>query len=622
VALFSFTEQARRKPMSKEKRAIAAVSKEGEIIDLSLVKENDAVERYIYFDDPEGRKIYWHSTAHIMAQAVKRLYPEAKLGVGPAIEEGFYYDFDIPGGIEETALKAIEKEMKKIIKENLPFVRKEASKEEARDIFEKRGEKYKLEILEEIPEERVSIYQNGEFVDLCRGPHVPSTGFIKAFALLSVAGAYWKGKAENPMLQRIYGISFESKEELQAYLERLEEARKRDHRRLGKELDLFSLHEEGPGFPFFHPKGMIIINTLIDFWRKEHLKRGYQEIRTPIMLDRKLWERSGHWEHYRENMYFTQIENREFAIKPMNCPGGILVYQTRLRSYKELPLRIAELGLVHRHELSGVLHGLMRVRCFTQDDAHIYMEPHQVKDEIIGVIRLADFFYRLFNFDYEVELSTRPEKAMGSDEMWELATSSLEEALKELNLPYRVNEGEGAFYGPKIDFHLRDSLGRRWQCGTIQLDFSMPEKFDLSYIGKDGARHRPVMLHRTVLGSIERFLGILIEHFAGAFPLWLAPVQVVILPIAERHLSYAQKVKATLLEREIRTELDDENATLGAKIRKAQNSKIPYILIVGDKEEQEEKVSVRKRKEGDIGSLTLEKFIANIQEAINKKSVE
>lgn len=608
--------------MSKEKRAIAAVSKEGEIIDLSLVKENDAVERYIYFDDPEGRKIYWHSTAHIMAQAVKRLYPEAKLGVGPAIEEGFYYDFDIPGGIEETALKAIEKEMKKIIKENLPFVRKEASKEEARDIFEKRGEKYKLEILEEIPEERVSIYQNGEFVDLCRGPHVPSTGFIKAFALLSVAGAYWKGKAENPMLQRIYGISFESKEELQAYLERLEEARKRDHRRLGKELDLFSLHEEGPGFPFFHPKGMIIINTLIDFWRKEHLKRGYQEIRTPIMLDRKLWERSGHWEHYRENMYFTQIENREFAIKPMNCPGGILVYQTRLRSYKELPLRIAELGLVHRHELSGVLHGLMRVRCFTQDDAHIYMEPHQVKDEIIGVIRLADFFYRLFNFDYEVELSTRPEKAMGSDEMWELATSSLEEALKELNLPYRVNEGEGAFYGPKIDFHLRDSLGRRWQCGTIQLDFSMPEKFDLSYIGKDGARHRPVMLHRTVLGSIERFLGILIEHFAGAFPLWLAPVQVVILPIAERHLSYAQKVKATLLEREIRTELDDENATLGAKIRKAQNSKIPYILIVGDKEEQEEKVSVRKRKEGDIGSLTLEKFIANIQEAINKKSVE
>ncbi|WP_369019236.1 threonine--tRNA ligase [Thermatribacter velox] len=608
--------------MSKEKRAIAAVSKEGEIIDLSLVKENDAVERYIYFDDPEGKKIYWHSTAHIMAQAVKRLYPEAKLGVGPAIEEGFYYDFDIPGGIEETALKAIEKEMKKIIKENLPFVRKEASKEEARDIFEKRGEKYKLEILEEIPEERVSIYQNGEFVDLCRGPHVPSTGFIKAFALLSVAGAYWKGKAENPMLQRIYGISFESKEELQAYLERLEEARKRDHRRLGKELDLFSLHEEGPGFPFFHPKGMIIINTLIDFWRKEHLKRGYQEIRTPIMLDRKLWERSGHWEHYRENMYFTQIENREFAIKPMNCPGGILVYQTRLRSYKELPLRIAELGLVHRHELSGVLHGLMRVRCFTQDDAHIYMEPHQVKDEIIGVIRLADFFYRLFNFDYEVELSTRPEKAMGSDEMWELATSSLEEALKELNLPYRVNEGEGAFYGPKIDFHLRDSLGRRWQCGTIQLDFSMPEKFDLSYIGKDGARHRPVMLHRTVLGSIERFLGILIEHFAGAFPLWLAPVQVVILPIAERHLSYAQKVKATLLEREIRTELDDENATLGAKIRKAQNSKIPYILIVGDKEEQEEKVSVRKRKEGDIGSLTLEKFIANIQEAINKKSVE
>lgn len=608
--------------MNKEKRAIAAILKEGKIVDLNFVKESDEVKRYIYFEDPEGKKIYWHSTAHIMAQAVKRLYPEAKLGVGPAIEEGFYYDFDIPGGIEETALKDIEKEMKKIIKENLPFVRKEVSKEEAKNIFQERGEKYKLEILEEIPEDKVSIYQNGEFVDLCRGPHVPSTGFIKAFSLLSVAGAYWKGKAENPMLQRIYGISFESKEELQAYLKRLQEARKRDHRRLGKELDLFSLHEEGPGFPFFHPKGMIIINTLIDFWRKEHLKRGYQEIRTPIMLDKKLWERSGHWEHYRENMYFTQIENREFAIKPMNCPGGILVYQTRLRSYKEFPLRIAELGLVHRHELSGVLHGLMRVRCFTQDDAHIYMEPHQVKDEIIGVIELADFFYRLFNFDYEVELSTRPEKAMGSEEMWEMATSSLEGALKELHLSYRINEGEGAFYGPKIDFHLRDSLGRRWQCGTIQLDFSMPEKFDLSYIGKDGARHRPVMLHRTVLGSIERFLGILIEHFAGAFPLWLAPVQVIVLPIAERHISYAKKVREILLEKEVRVELDDENATLGAKIRKAQNSKIPYILIVGDKEEQEGKVSVRKRKEGDVGSLTLERFMENIQEEINKKSVD
>ncbi len=608
--------------MNKEKRAIAAVLKEGKIVDLNSVKEGDEIERYIYFEDPEGKEIYWHSTAHIMAQAVKRLYPKAKLGVGPAIEEGFYYDFDIPGGIEETALKEIEKEMKKIIKENLPFIRKEVSKEEAKKIFQERGEKYKLEILEEIPEDKVSIYQNGEFVDLCRGPHVPSTGFIKAFSLLSLAGAYWRGKAENPMLQRIYGISFEGKEELQAYLKRLQEARKRDHRRLGKELDLFSLHEEGPGFPFFHPKGMIIVNTLVDFWRKEHLKRGYQEIRTPIILDRKLWERSGHWEHYRENMYFTQIENREFAIKPMNCPGGILVYQTRLRSYKEFPLRIAELGLVHRHELSGVLHGLMRVRCFTQDDAHIYMEPHQVKNEIIGVIELADFFYRLFNFDYEVELSTRPEKAMGSEEMWEMATSSLENALKELSLSYRINEGEGAFYGPKIDFHLRDSLGRRWQCGTIQLDFSMPEKFDLSYIGKDGNRHRPVMLHRTILGSIERFLGILIEHFAGALPLWLAPVQVIVLPIAERHIPYAKKVREIILNKEIRVELDDENATLGAKIRKAQNNKIPYILIVGDKEEQEGKVSVRKRKEGDIGSLTLERFMEDIQEAINKKSVD
>jgi threonyl-tRNA synthetase len=424
------------------------------------------------------------------------------------------------------------------------------------------------------------------------------------------------------MLQRIYGISFDSEEKLKAYLERLEEAKRRDHRRLGRDLDLFSLHEEGPGFPFFHPRGMVVINTLLDLWRKEHRKRGYQEIRTPIILERSLWERSGHWDHYRENMYFTTIDNREFAIKPMNCPGGILVFQSRLRSYRELPLRMAELGIVHRHELSGVLHGLMRVRAFTQDDAHIYMEPHQVKQEIIGVIDLALYFYRLFRFEYEVELSTRPEKSIGSDEMWEMATSALREALEEVGIPYTVNEGEGAFYGPKIDFHLRDCLGRRWQCGTIQLDFAMPEKFDLVYIGADGERHRPVMLHRTILGSIERFLGILIEHFAGAFPVWLSPVQVTVLPVAERHIPYAREVADLLAQRDIRVECDEENATLGAKIRKAELGKVPYILVAGDREVEHRTVSVRRRRVGNLGNMELEGFLRHLQQEIEEKTVD
>lgn len=605
----------------RPENALAAVSENGELLDLDRVG-GKRVARYVSFDDREGKEVYWHSTSHIMAQAVKRLFPEAKLGVGPAIEEGFYYDFDLPQTLSDADLPRIEEEMRCIIAEDIPFRRREITKAEAQKLFAERGERYKLEILDEIDDTTVSVYEQGEFVDLCRGPHVPRTSYIKAFKLLSVSGAHWRGKEGNPMLQRIYGISFDSEEKLKLYLERLEEAKRRDHRRLGRDLDLFSLHEEGPGFPFFHPKGMVIINTLLDLWRQEHQKRGYQEIRTPIILERSLWERSGHWDHYRENMYFTKIDEREFAIKPMNCPGGILVFQSRLRSYRELPLRLAELGIVHRHELSGVLHGLMRVRSFTQDDAHIYMEPHQVKQEIIGVIDLALYFYRLFRFDYEVELSTRPEKSIGSDEMWEMATRALREALEEVQIPYTVNEGEGAFYGPKIDFHLRDCLGRRWQCGTIQLDFAMPEKFDLVYIGEDGARHRPVMLHRTILGSIERFFGILIEHFAGAFPVWLSPVQVVVLPVAERHIPYAREVEAFLAERHIRVQCDEENATLGAKIRKAELEKIPYILVVGDKEVTNRQVSVRRRREGNLGAMELASFLERILREITEKVVE
>ncbi len=603
----------------KSKEAIAAVTEDGRLVDIG---REEKIKDYLSFADEAGREIYWHSTSHIMAQAVKRLFPEAKLAIGPAIEEGFYYDFDLPRPLTDEDLEEIEKEMRKIIQEDLPFKRREVSREEAQKIFAERGETYKVEILEEIGESEVTLYEQGEFLDLCRGPHVPSTGYIKAFKLLSVSGAYWRGREDNPMLQRIYGISFDSEEKLQEFLKRREEAKRRDHRRLGRELDLFSLHEEGPGFPFFHPRGMVVINALLDLWRKEHLKRGYQEVKTPMILERALWEQSGHWEHYRDNMYFTKIDDRDFAIKPMNCPGGILIFKSQLHSYRELPLRWAELGLVHRHELSGVLHGLMRVRCFTQDDAHIFMEPHQIKQEIIGVIELADYFYRLFDFTYEVELSTRPENSMGSDEMWDLATRSLEEALKELEIDYRVNPGEGAFYGPKIDFHLRDCLGRRWQCGTIQLDFAMPEKFDLYYIGEDGNRHRPVMLHRTVLGSIERFLGILIEQFAGAFPLWLAPVQVVILPIAERHIDYAREIKDIIFSEEIRVEINDENATLGAKIRKAEVEKVPYLAIIGDREMENRTLSIRKRKKGDIGSFTLDELLKNLKREIEEKVVD
>lgn len=578
----------------------------GKPADLAVPLPPEATVEFLTFADDDGKDIYRHSSAHIMAQAVKRLFPEAKLAIGPPIADGFYYDFDVPRPFTPEDLERIEAEMEHIIRADLPITRFELSRDEARAMFEELKENYKVEIIDELPPDTViSCYRQGEFTDLCVGPHVPTTAYIRAVKLLSVAGAYWRGDERNKMLQRIYGTSFPKKALLDEYLFRLEEAKRRDHRRLGAELDLFSVHEEGPGFPFFHPKGMVLRNELESFWRKEHRRRGYQEIRTPIVLRRELWERSGHWDHYKENMYFTVIDDDNFAIKPMNCPGGILVYQRRVHSYKELPIRLAEMGLVHRHELSGVLHGLMRVRCFTQDDAHIFCRRDQVKDEILGIIDLVEFFYRgVFGFSYHVELSTKPEKAMGDDAIWELATDALKDALEARGLVYKVNEGDGAFYGPKIDFHLRDSLGRTWQCGTIQLDFLMPEKFDLFYIGEDGQRHRPVMLHRVVFGSIERFIAILTEHFAGAFPVWLAPVQVRVLPIADRHAAYGAEVTRFLEEAEIRVELDARNEKINYKIREAQVQKIPYMLVIGDREVAEHTVAVRHRSAGDLGAMT------------------
>jgi threonyl-tRNA synthetase len=572
---------------------------------------------FLTFDDEEGRQVYWHSTAHVMAQAVQRLYPGTKLAIGPAIEEGFYYDFASPHTFAPEDLGAIEAEIQRIISSDLPFERREISREEARRLFAERGEIYKLELLEDLPaDEPVSVYAQGEFVDLCRGPHVPSTGYIGAVKLLSLAGAYWRGSETREMLQRIYGVSFPRAEQLEEYLRKVEEARRRDHRRLGPQLEIFSLHEEGPGFPFFHWKGMVLRQELEDFWRREHRRRGYLEIKTPILLSRELWERSGHWEHYRNNMYFTEIEGKSFCIKPMNCPGAILVYRSRQHSYRDLPLRLAELGLVHRHEKSGVLHGLLRVRCFTQDDAHIFLLPSQIKEEIIGVIDLIDYFYRIFGFSYFVELSTRPPDAMGSPGVWEKATQALREALEAKGLPYRINEGEGAFYGPKIDFHLRDCLGRTWQCGTVQLDFLMPEKFDLIYIGEDGQKHRPAMIHRVVFGSLERFIGILTEHYGGAFPLWLAPVQVKVLPIADRHHDWARAVADRLSEAGARVQVDERNEKIGYKIREAQLEKIPYMLVIGDREVAAGTVSVRSREAGDQGSLPLEEFVRRVVEEI------
>lgn len=592
----------------------------GKVVDLDHPLEEDSAIKIFTFNDDQGKHVFRHSSAHLMAQAVRNIFPAVKLGIGPAIEEGYYYDFDSEHKFIPDDLAKIEQEMQRLVKEKLPFKRKELPREAAVEFFRNQGEEFKEELIDNLPnDEEISFYTQGDFTDLCAGPHVPHTGYLKACKLLSVAGAYWRGNENNPQLQRIYGTSFPKKSQLEEYLHRLEEAKKRDHRKLGTQLELFAMVEEGPGFPIFLPKGMILRNQLENFWRQEHEQAGYLEIKTPIILNRGLWERSGHWDHYQENMYFTQIDEQDFAIKPMNCPGGMLVYRQQQHSYRDLPLRTAELGLVHRHEMSGVLHGLMRVRAFTQDDAHIFMLPEQITEEIKHVIKLVDKFYNIFGFKYHVELSTKPEKSMGSDESWEKATSALERALKEMNMAYVINEGDGAFYGPKIDFHLEDCLGRTWQCGTIQLDFLMPEKFDLSYIGEDSQKHRPVMIHRVVFGSIERFIGILIEHYAGAFPAWLAPVQAQVLPIADRFNNYAHQIKETMAAKGIRVEVDDRNEKIGYKIRQGQIAKIPYMLIVGEKEENERTVSVRQREKGDIGAVPLERFIEDLSAEIKEK---
>lgn len=601
-------------------RVACAGEVDGELVDLRTVVDKDCNLNILTFESEGGAWAFHHTTSHIMAQAIKRLYPGVKLAIGPSVADGFYYDVDSEIPLTAEDLVKIEAEMKKIVKEALPITRFTKSREEAIAYFKEKEEPYKVELIEDLPEDaEISFYQQGEFVDLCAGPHLMSTKPIKAFKLTSLAGAYWRGSEKNKMLTRIYGTSFTKKADLEEYLNRMEEAKKRDHRKLGKELGLFMMREEGPGFPFFLPKGMVLKNTLLDYWREIHRKNGYVEISTPIMLSRHLWETSGHWDHYKENMYTTVIDDTDFAIKPMNCPGGILVYQSEPRSYRDLPLRMGELGLVHRHEKSGQLHGLMRVRCFTQDDAHIFMMPEQIRDEIKGVARLIDEVYQLFGFKYHVELSTRPEDSMGSDEDWEMATEALRGALDDLGLPYVVNEGDGAFYGPKIDFHLEDSIGRTWQCGTIQLDFQLPLRFNCEYIGADGEKHRPIMIHRVAFGSIERFIGILIEHFAGAFPTWLSPVQVKVLPISDKYMEYGEKVKAALEAANIRTEIDTRAEKIGYKIREARLQKIPYMLVVGAKEEEENTVSVRSRFAGDEGAKSLDDFIAAITEEIKNR---
>ena len=592
----------------------------GEVKDLTTPVTEDCSLNILTFDSEGGRHTYWHTASHIMAQAVKRLFPGVRLAIGPAIDNGFYYDFDYERSFTPEDMQAIEEEMKKIIKEDHTVERFTLSRDEALELV--KDEPYKVELISELPEdEEISFYRQGDFTDLCAGPHLPSTGKVKAIKLMQLAGAYWRGSEKNKMLQRIYGTAFPKKSQLDEYLHRLEEAKKRDHRKLGRELDLFDIYEEGPGFPFFLPKGMVLRNLLEDYWRREHEKRGYQEIKTPIMLTKELWYRSGHWDNYKDNMYSVDIDDAEFAVKPMNCPGGILVFKRKLHSYRDLPQRMGELGLVHRHELSGALHGLMRVRCFTQDDAHIFMTPDQIKDEVIGVIKLIDEFYKTFGFKYHVELSTRPEKSIGSDELWEKSTTALSEALQDQGIEYKLNKGDGAFYGPKIDFHLEDSIGRTWQCGTIQLDMNMPERFDLNYIGPDGEKHRPVMIHRVVFGSIERFIAILTEHFAGAFPVWLSPVQAKILTIVEKHIPYAEEVKRRLEEKGIRVELDGRNEKIGFKIREAQLEKVPYMLVLGDKEAEAGHVAVRSRKEGDMGSMPLDEFIEKILLEINSKAL-
>ena len=617
----SLIEIAKSLGMGAERTAYAAAV-DGVVRDLRDTLEKDSDVMFMDFSAKAGQAAYRHTASHILAQAVKRIWPDAKLAIGPAIDSGFYYDFDVDFTFSSHDLENIEKEMRAIIKENLPIERSYVSRDEALRFFAAGGESYKVALIEDLPEnEVITTYTQGGFTDLCAGPHIGSTGKVKAVKLLSVAGAYWRGDERNKMLQRIYGTAFPSKAELDGYLEKLEEAKKRDHRKLGRELDLFDIYEEGPGFPFLFPKGMIIRNELEAFWRKEHRKAGYGEVRTPIILNEELWRRSGHWDHYYENMYFTSIDDMGYVIKPMNCPGGMLAFKRKPVSYRDLPIRIGEIGLVHRHEKSGTLHGLMRVRCFNQDDAHIFMTDEQIEPELVAVAQMIDRFYSLFGCKYSIELSTKPENAMGSDEEWERAINALRAALRKIGKPYTVNEGDGAFYGPKIDFHLEDSIGRTWQCGTIQLDMQMPERFDLTYTGADGQKHRPVMIHRVIYGAIERFIAILTEHFGGAFPVWLAPVQVKVLPLAEKYLDYARQVHERLFNLDIRSELDTRDEKIGFKIREAQLEKVPYMLIVGEKEETAGTVSVRCRKRGDLGSREPDDFYASLRNEIDSMAL-
>ena len=604
-------------------RNACACKIDGEVKDLRTVIDSDCALEILTFDDEDGKRAFNHTASHIMAQAVKRLYPDVKLTIGPAIHDGFYYDFDVETPFSPEDLEKIEAEMKKIVKEGFVLEKFELSPDEAIKLMEEKNEPYKVELIKEHADkgENISFYKQGEFTELCAGPHLADVKPVKAFKLTNCTGAYWRGDAKNKMLCRVYGTAFPKASMLEEHMAMLEEAKKRDHRKIGKELELFTIMEEGPGFPFFLPKGMALKNALIDYWREIHREAGYYEIQTPMILNRALWERSGHWDHYKQNMYTTVIDDEDYAIKPMNCPGGILVYKTKMHSYKDLPLRMGELGLVHRHELSGALHGLMRVRCFTQDDAHIFMTREQIKEEIKGVVKLIDKVYNTFGFEYHIELSTRPEDSMGSEEDWEIATDALRDAVTELGYDFEVNEGDGAFYGPKLDFHLTDCLGRTWQCGTIQLDFQLPERFELEYVGADGAKHRPIMIHRVVFGSIERFIGILTEHFAGAFPTWLAPVQVKLLPIADRHLDYLNAIKDRLEKRGIRCEIDDRSEKIGFKIRSAQLEKVPYMLVAGDKDIENSTVSVRSRKDGEQGACSVDEFIQKIEKEIETKSL-
>lgn len=605
-----------------ENRNLVAVLVNGKECDLNLPLTDSSTVSFVDFDSPKGAAVYRHSASHVLAHAVKNLYPKAKLGIGPSIDNGFYYDFEFEEPISADDLPALEAEMKKIIKERKAIRRREMSRQEAEELFRSRNEPYKLELINDLPEDAViSCYEQDDFIDLCAGPHLQHTGIVKAYKLTGLAGAYWRGDERNTMLQRIYGTAFPSRERLEHYLNMLEEAKKRDHRKLGRDLELFSLHEEGPGFPFLHNNGMIIWQELSDFWRREHRLAGYEEIRTPLILNRHLWEQSGHWDHYRENMYFTKIDDQDFIVKPMNCPGAMLVFGSKMHSYRDLPRRIAEMGIVHRHELSGTLHGLMRVRTFTQDDAHIFMLPGQIESEVAGIIALMDHFYRVFGFDYRVELSTRPEKAMGSVDMWDKATGILGDVLEQKQIKFKINEGEGAFYGPKIDFHLEDCLGRSWQCGTIQLDFQMPEKFNLTYIGEDGAKHRPVVIHRVVYGSMERFFALLIEHYGGAFPAWLAPVQVMVIPVTDRVHDYARDVQERLKTEGLRSILDSRNEKVGYKIREAQVRKIPFMLVVGDREAESGEIAIRHREKGDLGAGKLDDFIARLKNEITEKII-